>query len=40
MIAKLFGRKHVENKPKDPVAIYVNKMCEAAKNHQAMGEKI
>lgn len=40
MIAKLFGKKHVENKPKDPIAIYVNKMCEEAKKHNVMTEKI
>lgn len=40
MITKLFGRKNVENKPKDPIAVYVNKMCEAAKSHPVMGEKI
>lgn len=40
MINKLFGKKHVENKTKDPIALYVHKLCENAKNNSILDEKI
>jgi DNA polymerase-3 subunit epsilon len=40
MITKLFGKKSVDNKPKDPIALYVHKLCDMAKAYNPLGEKI
>lgn len=40
MIAKLFGKKHIESKPQDPIVQYVNRLCEKVRRHPVMDERI
>ncbi|WP_022849705.1 3'-5' exonuclease [Limisalsivibrio acetivorans] len=40
MITKLFGRKSLDDKPQDPITLYVRKLCEDARKNITMDDKL